>query len=115
MFGSTGAAHVAGAPFARLDAAIAHYNLPANYIGQTLYLKFQSFNVFGAGVQSLAGCVAYAYAPTGVGSADPIAAQLASGLPLDLGLVSVPASVFDDFSSITAAPTGAVDLGNLTS
>ena len=115
MFGSTGAAHLVGAPFARLDGSIVHYNLPPNYIGQTLYLKFQSFNVFGAGVQSLASCVAYLYTPTGAGSADPIAAQLASGLPLDLGLVSVPASVFDDFSSITAAPTGVVDLGNLTS
>ena len=115
MFGSTGAVHLVGAPFARLDGSIVHYNLPPNYIGQTLYMKFQSFNVFGAGVQSLASCVAYVYTPTGAGSADPIAAQLASGLPLDLGLVSVPASVFDDFSSITAAPTGAVDLGSLTS
>ena len=115
MFGSAGAAHAVGASFARLDGSIARYNLPANYIGQTLYLKFQSFNVFGAGVQSLAACIAYVYTPTGAGSSDPIAAQLASGLPLDLGLVSVAASVFDDFSSITAAPTGAVDLGNLTS
>ena len=115
MYGSGAALHAVGAPFARLDGAIVQYNLPANYVGQTLWLKFQSFNVFGVGVQSLATCATYPYAPTGAGSADPIATQLASGLPVDLGLVSVPASVFDDFSSITAAPTGVLDLGNLTS
>jgi Putative phage tail protein len=105
MYGTVAAAHAVGAQFARLDAAVAHYNLPTNYIGQTLYLKFQSFNVFGAGIESLAACVAYSYLPTGAGSPDPIAAQLASGLPLDLGLASTPASVFDDFSSLTTAAT----------
>jgi Putative phage tail protein len=114
MYGTGAAAHAAGAQFARLDSAIARYDLPANYIGQNLYLKFQSFNIFGAGIQNLAACAAYSYVPAGTGNPDPIAAQLASGLPLDLGLVSTPASVFDDFNSLTAAATGVVDLGNLT-
>ena len=114
MYSSGGASHAVGAPFARLDGAIVQYSLPSNYIGQTLYLKFQSFNVFGSGVQSLATCTSYAYTPTGAGSADPIATQIASGLPADLGLISASPSVFDDFGSITAAATGILDLGNLT-
>ena len=113
--GTIGAAHSSGAPFARLDGAVVAVDLPSNYVGQLLYLKFQSFNVFGTGVESLSNCAVYTFTPTGAGSSDPIAAQLESGFALDLGLVSAPASVADDFGSLTVAATGAVDLGNLTS
>jgi len=58
LYGTAPAAHSAGAQFARLDGAVVAYDLPSNFIGQTLYLKFQSFNVFGHGAQSLADCAA---------------------------------------------------------
>jgi hypothetical protein len=61
--GSVAAAHSSGAPFARLDGAIVRYDLPANFIGQTLYFKFQSFNVFGQGAQDLSTCAVYAFTP----------------------------------------------------
>ena len=50
----------------------------SNLAGLTLYFKFQSFNVFGAGAQELSACAVYTYTPTG--STDPIAAQIASGM-----------------------------------
>ena len=84
-------------------------------MGVELYIKLQSFNVFGGGVQDLSTCTVYTYTPTGAGFADPIAAQIASGFPQDLGTVSAPATVDDDFGSITVAATGVLDLGSLTS
>ena len=59
LYGTAAAAHASGAPFARLDNAIFEYDLPAQYVGKTLYIKLQSFNVFGGGVQDLSGCAAY--------------------------------------------------------
>jgi len=115
LYGTLVASHSSGAPFARLDSAIFKYDLPAEYVGVELYIKLQSFNVFGGGVQDLSTCTVYTYTPTGAGFADPIAAQIASGFPPDLGTVSAPATVFDDFGSITVAATGVLDLGSLTS
>jgi hypothetical protein len=43
------------------------YNLPPSYIGKTLYIKYQSYNVFNTATQDLATCVAYpfyVYGPT---------------------------------------------------
>ena len=111
LYGTPAAAHASGAPFTRLGPAIVKYDLPANYVGKTLYLKFQSVNIFGLGVQDLSGCAAYVYTPSGAGSASPIADQLTTGLPLDFGLVTVPPAVSDDFGAAFGAVLGAVDLG----
>ncbi len=112
LYGTACAAHAAGALFARLDDAIVAVNLTANYVGQTLYFKFQSFNVFGSGVQQLSTCAVTTYVPTGASVGAPIAAQLAGGMPLDLGQVTSPAAVSDDFGTVgPSAVTGALDLG----
>ena len=112
-YGTAPAAHAIGAPFARLDDAVVSYDLPANYVGVKLYLKFQSINVFGAGWQSLADCVAYSYTPSGVGGLPgPIAAQLAGGASLDLGAVVLIPALADDFGAVaSSAVVGALDLG----
>jgi len=110
-YGAAGAAHAAGAPFARLDQAVVAYNLPANFIGRTLFFKFQSFNLFGLGVEDLSTCEPYAFTPLGVGVAAPIAEQLAGGVPLDLGAANVAPALADDFGALVGAVTGALDLG----
>jgi hypothetical protein len=61
------AAHSNGAPFTRLDNAIFQYNLPAAFIGDPLFLKFQSFNIFGQSVEDLSECAVYTYTPSGAG------------------------------------------------
>ena len=71
LYSTTPAFHASGEPFARLDGAVFKYNLPNAYIGKTIYLKFQSFNVFGLGLQSLAACTAYSHALLGGGVAMP--------------------------------------------
>jgi hypothetical protein len=111
LYGTAGAAHAAGAPFARLDQAVVAYDLPANFIGQTLFFKFQSFNLFGAGLQDLSTCAAYPFTPLGVGVGAPIAAQLAGGVPLDLGAVAAAPALADDFGALIGAVSGALDLG----
>jgi hypothetical protein len=67
LYGTAAAAHAAGAHFARLDENIFKFALPASFIGQTIYAKFQSFNIFGSGVEDLAGCSVYSYVPLGTG------------------------------------------------
>ena len=110
--GSTPAAHSTGAPFARIDGAVIQYTLPANFAGQTLYLKFQSFNVFGGGAEDLSTCTVYTFVASAV-LADPIFAQLQTGFALDLGQVTAAPTVADDFGSVTAAPISTLDLGSV--
>ena len=71
LYQTTIGAHAISVPFARLDGAIFSYTLPASYIGASLFLKFQSFNVFGGGVQPLSDCVAYTHNVLGSGVAMP--------------------------------------------
>ncbi len=110
--GSAPAAHASGAPFARLDGAVVQYTLPASWIGVPLYFKFQSFNVFGAGVQDLSTCAVYNYTPTGAGALGPVTQALLVGTSLDFGSVVAPVSEADDFgASVAAAPVAFIDLG----
>jgi hypothetical protein len=112
LYGTASAAHASGAPFARLDDAVIAYDLPSNYIGRTLYFKFASFNVFGGGLQSLSTCTVYSYVPTGAGVTDPVATQLAGGMPLDLGYVNLAPALSDDFGTVgPSVVLGALDLG----
>jgi hypothetical protein len=111
MYGTASAFHTTNAPFSRLDEAVVKYDLPANYIGQALFLKAQSFNIFYSGLQSLATCVAYKFTPTGAGVADPVLVQLATGLPIDFGQVNVARAVSGDLGALTGAVLDGVDLG----
>ena len=111
--GGASASHASGAPFARIDGAVVKYTLPSNLIGQTIYLKFQSFNAFGGGLQDISTCTVYSIIPAGAGAAHPVAAQLESGFAVDLGLTSASATVFDDFGSTDPSDvvTDVVELG----
>jgi hypothetical protein len=58
--------HLAGAAFARLDSAIFQIPYNQNQIGQTLYIKFLSFNLVGQQLQSLAEVEPYTYTVIGL-------------------------------------------------
>ena len=79
--GTAGTAHAAGERFARLDGAVFKLPFSANQIGQTIYIKFLSYNLVGGAVQSLADVDAYQYQITG--------SALTSPLPNITGLMSV--------------------------
>lgn len=68
-YGTAVADHPAGSQFALLDKAIGRFPYPGSLIGQTIYLKFVSFNIVGGGAQDLSSAPAYGYTITGAGQA----------------------------------------------
>jgi hypothetical protein len=113
LYGTAVASHTTGAQFAFLNSnAIFKYDLPAQYVGQPIYIKLQSFNVFGGGLQNIATCVAYAYTPTGAAFDHPEARSWMTGAPIDMGSVATAPGVEDDFGTpFTLAVELDVDLG----
>ena len=112
--GSAPNAHSSGAPYARLDGAVQRINVPANFLGQTLYFKFQSFNIFGQGAEDLSTCQVYVFNVAAPPVAHPIAAQLESGFPLDLGQSISAPTVSDDFGQVAADPVAdIIELGQV--
>jgi len=67
LYGTTAGAHASGAQFARLDQSVFEYDLPRAYIGVPVTIKFESFNVFGDGLEDLSSATAYSYTPQGTG------------------------------------------------
>ena len=71
-YGTSAGAHNVGDQFTLLDVSgtdgtSVAYDLPAQYIGQTIYLKLCSFNVFGQAAQDISTVPEYQYTPTGAG------------------------------------------------
>ncbi|HEX3916533.1 MAG TPA: phage tail protein [Caulobacteraceae bacterium] len=71
-YGASGAAHAIGDQFTLIDITGSDgtslaYTLPPQYVGQTLYLKLASFNLFGLSRQDLSTCLEYQYTPAGTG------------------------------------------------
>jgi hypothetical protein len=113
LSGSAPAAHPTGGAFARLDqSALATYDLPSGLIGQAVYFKFQSFNAFGGGLQLLSDCAVYSIVIGSAGTTHPIAIQLQSGSPLDLGQINAAPTIVDDFGEVADAVGDIIDLGN---
>ena len=113
MYGTTGAAHASGATFNRLDDAVVKYDLPSQYVGKTLYFKFQSFNVFSAGAQAVSSAAVYTYTAMGSGALGPVTQALLVGTSMDWGLVRAGVSESDDWGGAAGAIYASVDLGAL--
>jgi Putative phage tail protein len=112
---STPTAHSTGSTFFRLDGAVVKYNLPSNFLGQTGYFKFQSFNVFGGGLEDLSTCTVYTYAISPPPVLHPIAAQLETGFALDLGQITAAPTLADDFGHVASDPfVDTIDLGSVS-
>jgi hypothetical protein len=112
LYGTTPAAHAAGVPFARFDSAIFKYTLPTGFIGETLYLKFASFNIWGNATQDLSVVEPYVYTPGGAGWLGPVASAMALGTSIDMGSITGTPIIQDNFGSLTASGI-AIDLGML--
>ena len=61
LYGSVAASHASGSSFARIDAAIFRVPFDVGMMGQTVYFKFASFNIFGKAHQALSACTAYSH------------------------------------------------------
>jgi len=113
-FGGSSSPHAAGSVFCQLDSAILQYDVSPSQIGRTLYLKFQSFNIFGGGLQDLSTCVAYSHKIQGLGAIGPVTATLSVGVPMDFGFSSQLVSEADDFGDVSGPVTATIDLGLLS-
>lgn len=65
------AAHPIGERFVRLDQALFRYAYEADLVGQTLYVKLPSFNIFGAAPEDISSVPAYTHVIAGpIGAPD---------------------------------------------
>ncbi len=111
LYGSKSVAHAVGARFARLDGAIFKYTLPDEYVGFPLTLKFQSYNIWGGGLQDIATCTAYTYTPIGSGLFGPTADEISTGTSFDEGLASSATTQTDDYGLASDPYTDPLDDG----
>ena len=72
LYASTIKAHNSGSNFVRMDNSVTAIALNQSRVGQNLYFKFTSFNVWGGGVQSLANVPAYQYTVLGSALLTPL-------------------------------------------
>jgi hypothetical protein len=87
-YGTAAAAHAAGDTFVRVDDSLARSGpLDLGFIGKTLFMKFTSFNLYGAAEESIADVPAYPYLVTGV------MARLPPSAPAGLGFTMQPFGV----------------------
>lgn len=68
--GTVISSHAAGSKFARLDQAMAKFPYDKAKVGKTVYIKFQSFNIHGGGVEDLSTLTPVTYQITGAPLAD---------------------------------------------
>jgi hypothetical protein len=73
-YGTTIGAHASGSQFCRFDDSIARYDVDQTRIGQTLYFKFVSFNVWGGAIETLADVPAYPHKVGGIALLTPLVA-----------------------------------------
>lgn len=112
--------HPIGSRFVRLDAGVVAIPFDKSKIGSTIFVKFQSFNVWGGGLQSLADCAPYTYVITGLALASPLATITNLTSKIVTGRLNLTWDEIDDFRSgiryeIRQGDTfdGALSLGTL--
>lgn len=68
LYSTTIASHAIGAPFSAIvPDNMLQIDLPLSYVGQTIYVKLTSFNIFGLAEQDISTVTRYTYTPAGVG------------------------------------------------
>lgn len=97
-YGTAIAAHSAGATLVRLDDSICYLPVDPSYVGQTIYVKFLSLNVFGKTPRTLAEETAYSYV-VGTNANLPDQAAVPSGFAAQIA----PDGVFLNWVNVNPA------------
>lgn len=103
LLNSQHAAHVIGDYFVRLDDAIFSLPYVATQAGQLIYVKFQSFNFAGGGVQDLSACFAYGVYPVPLGAAAAATSAWTAVGTTFAGGLTIPAIVITGMSDNPSA------------
>jgi hypothetical protein len=91
---TTVSAHALGASFVRLDEAIFKFPFLSTQAGQTVYVKFQSYNIYGQAAQDLSACAAYTVVPTSISTPAPTTSEwVGTGTTFTSGPSSIPGIV----------------------
>ncbi len=69
---STISAHASGSQFVRCDDGLLKLSYTSDRIGQTVYIKFASFNIYGGGSQALDAVDAFSYVFQGTAYKSPL-------------------------------------------
>ena len=91
VYGSSEAYHEIGAPFVRIDDSIVGSGpLDLSMIGNEIYFKFQSFNIWGGGLQDLAGIPEFTYTISGLSATgNSVSGLTAVAVPGSASLMSL--------------------------
>lgn len=120
LYGTQPLAHGSGAQFMMVDSAVLETPLPPGFVGQTIYTKLLSYNIYNQGEQEISAgdIVVYTYVPTGAGQTptnNVIWNAMVSGAGIDLGTIDTPATANLDLNlggfGGCAPVNGNVDLG----
>lgn len=87
LYGTVACSHTSPSKFLRIDSNVFSEALPANFIDKMLWLKLQSFNIFGQGIEDISTCAVYTFTQTGAGTnlpINPIWSALLAGVAVDL-------------------------------
>jgi hypothetical protein len=85
------AAHANAAPWVRLDQNVFQFPYLSTQAGQTVYVKFQSFNVYGGATRDISLCTAYSFIPNPVNAPAPESmAWSGAGTTFTAGTSSIP-------------------------
>jgi hypothetical protein len=99
VYGTPVNAHSAAGKFARIgpsDPSLFRYQYPASFIGQTLYIKLPSFNIFGGAAQGLDEVDAFAYSLAGHGLVGGTGYVPPSATPAPAGARRALRTILDD-------------------
>jgi hypothetical protein len=116
QYGTQAVAHALGSQFARLDSAVFQYDVPDSYIGQTLYVKLVSFNIWGQGLQDISTVTPVAYVVQGTAldfSTSPFMSILYGGGSISLGDLGQPVAATFACGDLGVAPIQTLQLGSL--
>lgn len=81
LYGTSAQSWNSGDLFLRFDPATFQAPLPPQYVGQTIFIKFLSFNTTGLITESLASAPLYSYVPGGSGLNQVVVAGSFTGMP----------------------------------
>ena len=93
--------HASGTHFARLDTSIFKYVYLPQQVGQTIYVKFASFNIYGRALQDISTLTAYSIVLGVAQSIPPAVTGLALQAPFNTQTVTVVWQPVADATSYT--------------
>lgn len=70
--GTSPSTHEIGSQFARVDDSLFSYTFTPDRIGQTIYIKMVSFNIYGSGEENIADVSPYTYVIKGTAYSSPL-------------------------------------------